>query len=533
MTIPVQYPSTARPARIVRKFTAPGGSAVPHEGVDLYAPRGTPIVAGAAGVVQKVILSNDQLNYGAYVTVLTKTATDKIRVFYAGLKDIAVAVGQNVKIGQLIGYSKNSTVKIVIQAPKDQPYPGFPLRYVAHPNKHLMMPRMRLQPTDNRLRLRKTPSLDGKVVGFVNQWDLLETPMNDYKVLRDVGKDGKWLKVVNPFNESQVVYAAAWFLKAISLNDSPGGIPDVPIRGMNLDRFHTLGTPDAAPLRNLGWVRLLYNMSYNPENNSYGNTDLNATYARYLPIFQRYATNGNKIICIFNHQTYGEAQGYVWDQMTPGQWDNLITSFVFYVRQIAQQWASSGLIYAYQIWNEQDSPPTNQAAVPMPATIYAKLFTQTARAIRAVDPKVKIITGGHVTGTSLGVNYARAALAAIPSDAQPDGLGVHPYLTGPKDSPFSYFGTIDDALRAWSGVLPGKPLWLTEWGILDKQGDDSVAGLASEFAEGFIKICQTEFRGLVACAVWYAWADSMHNGYGLVRTNNTPRQPLYNKFLGL
>jgi hypothetical protein len=115
----------------------------------------------------------------------------------------------------------------------------------------------------------------------------------------------------------------------------------------------------------------------------------------------------------------------------------------------------------------------------------------------------------------------------------PDGLGVHPYLTGPKDSPFSYFGTIDNAIRTWSGVLPGKPLWLTEWGILDKQGDDSIASAATDFADGFIEICLQEFPGMVACAVWYAWADTMHNGYGLVRSNNTPRQPLYNHFLGL
>ncbi|NOG50101.1 MAG: hypothetical protein HND48_12200 [Chloroflexi bacterium] len=101
-------------------------------------------------------------------------------------------------------------------------------------------------------------------------------------------------------------------------------------------------------------MRLLYNLSYNPDNGTYGNNDLAATFNRYLPVLQQYATSGNKIILIFNHQTYGEARGYVWGQMSPAQWDDLIASFVFYVRQIAQQFASLNLIYAYQIWNEQD-----------------------------------------------------------------------------------------------------------------------------------------------------------------------------------
>jgi hypothetical protein len=31
--------------------------------------------------------------------------------------------------------------------------------------------------------------------------------------------------------------------------------------------------------------------------------------------------------------------------------------------------------------------------------------------------------------------------------------------------------------------------------------------------------------------MWYAWADGMHNGYGLVNTSDQPKQPLYDRFL--
>ncbi|NOG50103.1 MAG: hypothetical protein HND48_12210 [Chloroflexi bacterium] len=49
MTIPVEYPTSARPARILRKFVKPGGSKVPHEGIDIYAPHNVDVFAGASG----------------------------------------------------------------------------------------------------------------------------------------------------------------------------------------------------------------------------------------------------------------------------------------------------------------------------------------------------------------------------------------------------------------------------------------------------------------------------------------------------
>ena len=156
MTIPVQYPSAARPARITRKFTAPGGLSLPHEGVDIYAPRNTNVRAGAAGEVMRVVLSNDQLNYGPYVNILTKVGAEKIRVFYANLKDITVKAGDVVTLGQVIAKSAGDSIKLVIQSPPANPYPGFPLKYIAHPKNHLMVPRLRLKPIDNRLRLRRT-----------------------------------------------------------------------------------------------------------------------------------------------------------------------------------------------------------------------------------------------------------------------------------------------------------------------------------------------------------------------------------------
>ncbi len=529
MQLLIEYPCDARPARIVKKF-AGASTAQPHMGVDLYATRTARVTAGASGKVQKIATSADSLHIGAYVTVVNDTDGQKTRVTYANLRNISVALNDIVTVGTLLGYSAGSSVKLVVQTPQNG-LSGFALPWISNPKKHLNLTGLRLRPITNRLRLRTEPNTDAPVAGFVNQWDLLKTLESDFKALTTAGSQNKWLKVVSPFDGTTTLYAAAWYLKVVSLSDPREGIAGVPIAGMNLDLDHPLGTPAAASLSSLGWIRLLYNVSYNPSNGSYGNTDLNATYNRYLPTLQRYAASGNKIILVLGHQTYGEGHGYNWEAMTSSQWNTLTAQFAQYCGQIAQRFAGSNLIYAYQIWNEQDSPIGSPSAVAVPAAKYAAMFAQAYQAIRAADPKVQIITGGHATGTGIGVTYATAMLTALPSGIRPDGIAVHPYMTGPAGSPFSVFGTINNAIEQWSGVLSDTPLWFTEWGILDRQGQDQYASAAADFAQGFIDICLNPYRGIVACALWYAWADSMHNGYGLVRSDNSPREPLYTRYL--
>jgi hypothetical protein len=281
----------------------------------------------------------------------------------------------------------------------------------------------------------------------------------------------------------------------------------------------------------------LFNVSLNPnfpegDPRRYGNTDVNFAVNRYLPIIQRHANAGNKVILVLTHQTYGEGQGYIWPTMDTGRWRDLTTKYVEIVRQIVTQFVGKNLVFAYQIWNEQDTLPAQaRAAVPMPTVDYAHLLSESIKAIRNIDNEARVITGGHVTGPGPGTEYARATLAAMPGGLQPDGIAFHPYGRGPVGNRFSVFGTISDSVGQYSRVLPGKPLWITEWGVLDRQGDDSISEQVNEYASGFLNVIKTEFPGQVACACWYAWADSMDNGYGLVKANNQPRQPLYDAFL--
>jgi hypothetical protein len=77
--------------------------------------------------------------------------------------------------------------------------------------------------------------------------------------------------------------------------------------------------------------------------------------------------------------------------------------------------------------------------------------------------------------------------------------------------------------------MPGKPIWITEWGILDRPNDSPAA--VADFAGTFLNHIKTRFPTQVETAIWYAWAQGMHNGYGLVGTDDKPRQPLYDRVL--
>jgi len=304
---------------------------------------------------------------------------------------------------------------------------------------------------------------------------------------------------------------------------------------MNLDVDHPLGLPDPNTIKNLGWVRIKFNVSLDPRkhgNDRYGNTDVNYTYSRYAPIIKQYTDAGLKVVLILNHQTFGEGAGYIWPQMTSGQWRDLTAKFADMARRIAAKFANSGQIFAYQIWNEQDTKPENaRAAVPIPAADYGHLLAETIKAIRGVDGKTRIITGGHVGGPVAGPAYARQTLSAMGGGIRPDGVAFHPYGRGPKGDQFSPFGSIAESVQNYAQVLPGKPVWITEWGVLDKQNQPELTSQVSEYMTGFLKIIQTQFPGQVAAAIWYAWADGMDNGFGLVNQSKQPKNPLYNAYL--
>lgn len=516
----LEWPSDARPARITRGFNDTNSvDGKPNEGLEIFAPIGTPIRASAAGIVTSVVRQTNNLGYGQYIQVSTTLSGLNYVVTYARLNNIRVTIGQTLKVGDVIAESSADTIKLVVQQP-GKGLGGYILADIVDPTMMIYWQGLLLKINVTGLRIRERAGTDFKVVGQLTPYDRIESLEPHGRTLLKVGQENQWIKIRSP--QTVEGYAAAQYLVA----DETGGLNALNMTGVNLDILHRLGKPDATRLKGTGFVRFAYAVSMGR-----GSTDLDAAYNLYTPYIQAYAKAGLKVILVLTHQTYGEGAGYVWPNMDTGKWRELTARFTDFSRRIAARFVSTGWITAYQIWNEQDTPMSiASAAVPMQPTDYAYLLSETIKAIRAVDTKVKIITGGHVGGPFLGANYARATIAAMPSTIRPDAIACHSYGRGPVGNKYSPFGSIDDDVDAYSKVLAGAPVWITEWGVLDRPNDPP--NDVADYATGFISRLKTLYSGKVACCVWYGWADSMHNGFGLVNPSDQPKQPFYSRFLG-
>lgn len=301
---------------------------------------------------------------------------------------------------------------------------------------------------------------------------------------------------------------------------------DSNLTGINLDELEPLGTPNPERLGNLGWIRLPYNVS-----NGTGSVDIEAAYDRYHPLLEQYTQSGYGTIVILTHQTYGELRDEFppWTEMTDAEWRQLSDELANMTCQIAKQYAGQGLVTVYQIWNEQDAPIEARASIGLSAENYAYMVTRVAQALRAADPNALIITGGYTGGPGLGAEHARQMVRLLPTPALIDGIAFHPYGRGVDfNSPYRVFGHIDVSIQAYSAVLRGKPVWMTEWGVLDRPLDPSPE--VAEYALRMLNYVDKWYADRVAAMVWYAWVEDMDNGYSLVDSDEIPRPILYEEF---
>lgn len=100
LAIPVQG---VKPKQLVDTYTqARAGGARSHDAIDIMAPEGTPVVAAADGIVEKLFFSQG----GGGITAYVRSPDQRWTYYYAHLQRYApgVAEGQRVKRGQLLGY---------------------------------------------------------------------------------------------------------------------------------------------------------------------------------------------------------------------------------------------------------------------------------------------------------------------------------------------------------------------------------------------------------------------------------------------
>lgn len=275
------------------------------------------------------------------------------------------------------------------------------------------------------------------------------------------------------------------------------------ISGINIDYRNPNGRPAASKLKGFDYARFLYNVS-----NGTGSQDLNEAASVYGPRIDELHAAGITPIIVLNHQTYGEGQGFNWNQMSGGDWARFIDNFVYVVGRIAQRHADKGIVW--QVGNEHDQ--SSEASVFIPPDVYGRLFRESYAVIKSVDPTGLVIVGGLVTGPGKGKAYFNAAKIVLH-----DGIGVHLYGVG-AGGLYNQFGSVESQLAEWRTL--NKPLWVTEWGVLDRY-DEPVERVA-QYASAFLKAC----AGKVEVASYFAWGR-MHNGYP-VEVDGVIRQSLFN-----
>lgn len=392
----------------------------------------------------------------------------------------------------------------------------------------------------DRIRLRAEPVF-GETLGLVLRGEIVELIDPPEEIERKLGVEGEWLQVRTlPGTEG---YTAAWFYDLYegplpSVLDLPPDLAGTNIVGMNLDIFHPLGLPHPSRLGEVGWVRFLYNVSLNPDRHGvhdgrYGNTDLEATYNRYKPALERYARAGKKVLLVFTHQTYGEGQGYDLGNLGMETAQQISDRLAGMLGRIAAQFKGQNIVHAFQIWNEQDAHKGARASIPLEPEQFAYMLTRCIQTVKTADSSLKVITGGHASGPGTGAPYIRRTIAAMPGGIRPDGIAFHPYGRGaPESDPkYRHFGNIDEEILAYSSVLPGKPMWITEWGVLDAPGEP--APEISRYAREFINRLKTLHAGKIATAMWYAWGQGMDNGYGLVDEQDRPKERFWEEYIKL
>jgi hypothetical protein len=251
--------------------------------------------------------------------------------------------------------------------------------------------------------------------------------------------------------------------------------------GVNLDPFgHWNGMPDPDLLKGVKYARLPVKVSNSK--GGVGNLDWQQTLDVLIPYLKRLIANGITPILIFLHQTYGEAliypgsnnQVYNFGSMDALDWTRYMYGEVSFPGALAfnepiierLNRELGGANFVIQWWNEQDAQPGAEASVPIPAPIYGSMYRAFHALVKRINPLIKVITGGHLSGADGVVTYFKTSGIAVT-----DGIGYHAYTMGAKAVPYLKSNNIEDALRIFDRDLPTFPLWITEAGGFPEDTD--------------------------------------------------------------
>lgn len=261
--------------------------------------------------------------------------------------------------------------------------------------------------------------------------------------------------------------------------------------------------PDLERLRGLAWVRFVYKAAA-----KHRSVD-EAFHEEYRALIQAYANAGINSLIVLNQETeWGNAP---WDN---GNWEAYAASLAGAARRVAELCAPFGNSVAYQIWNEEDSPPTNPSAIGVSPENFAPVLAQTAQAIRQVDSDTTVVLGGLNSAPDNAVDYLQRIEARLGGSLPVDAVAYHPYGRYVHTDPFhgKQFGTLQDALRTFRRAYPDLPLWITELGIANDNpiGPEHYPKIANYMREIVTEVAENH-GDHVPVLIWFAWSDLMRN----------------------
>ncbi|MEP6988830.1 MAG: hypothetical protein ABI970_24730, partial [Chloroflexota bacterium] len=226
-------------------------------------------IAAAAGATVKAAAA------GKVVTVTAdriEIASDSYLLVYGNLRKVTPTVGQAVNVGDSLGESAGPDISLAVRQTID-PTPLLPSTPLPAPAPIPGTPQTKLylSPNTSGVRIREKP-VDGNPLLSVGTSDVLEVIEPIDAARKKIGVNGEWINVKTQTGISG--FSAGQFLQEYT---GPFPIPApapalTGITGMNLDMNNPLGHPVADRLKGIGWIRVKFNVSFNPANNTYGNT---------------------------------------------------------------------------------------------------------------------------------------------------------------------------------------------------------------------------------------------------------------------
>lgn len=191
----LSFPVSGRDSRAVQSFFGADrdGGRRSHKGIDIFAPRGTPVLAVADGIIRRRTYSGR----GGKVVWLS-SPENRFSLYYAHLDSQAVAPGQRVQIGDTLGFVGNTGnarttpphLHFSIYKSGRGAVDPFPFVYAPSAQSSLLasdpsevgIQARTLAPRSN---VRRAASLQSEVTGSIPRHTWLEV----------AGKSGKWFRV--------------------------------------------------------------------------------------------------------------------------------------------------------------------------------------------------------------------------------------------------------------------------------------------------------------------------------------------------